>query len=282
MKKFLEALMNLFSKPLHEKLKEKHGDKLHICHFGMKEFNKIKRSADDPQFAPGGIKGKPRKTTTTTSSTTLDPNVSTSSSTTLPPSTGSAVLFLDFDGYTVRNTAWNYNQTEIVCAPARMTQSEQDAVLANVASDYSPFNITVTADEAVYNAANRMTRTRVVVTESWEWFGQAGGVAFLDSFTWGDDTPCFVFTSLLAYNVKYVSEAASHEGGHTMGLKHQSTYDASCKKTAEYNPGCCGEAPIMGVSYYQADGRWWDGPTSDCCTCRQIDFDVLKALLGLR
>jgi hypothetical protein len=104
-------------------------------------------------------------------------------------------------------------------------------------------------------------------------------VAFTNSFTWGDNTPCFVFTALHNYNLKNISEAASHEIGHTLGLSHQSAYDAVCNKTAEYNAGNgtgeIGWAPIMGVAYYRNVTLWHHGSSPWGCTYLQDDLGII-------
>ena len=97
-----------------------------------------------------------------------------------------AVLFLDFDGHTLDNTAWNYNGP-IVCDASGMTNTNIVSVFNRVAEDYRPFNINVTTDESKYLAAPIDRRIRVVLTVSHQWYGAAGGVAFVGSFTWGDD-----------------------------------------------------------------------------------------------
>ena len=108
--------------------------------------------------------------------------------------------------------------------------------------------------------------------------------SFINSFTWGDDTPCFVFSALLGYNVKNISEAASHEGGHTLGLYHQSSYDANCVKTSEYNygqgSGEIGWAPIMGVGYYKNLTLWHNGPNAYGCTNYQSDLSIITTSNG--
>jgi hypothetical protein len=155
-----------------------------------------------------------------------------------------------------------------------------------VTNDYSPFNVIVTTDESVYNSANMAKRTRVVITETWEWFGQAGGVSFIGSFTWGSNTPCFVFSSLLNYNVKTIAEACSHEAGHTIGLRHQSVYDANCVKLSEYNygqgTGETGWAPIMGVGYNENLTLWHKGPNSISCSTIQDDIATIASVVGFK
>lgn len=195
----------------------------------------------------------------------------------------SAVIFLDFDGHTVTGTSWNYNGP-IVCGASGLNNTQITEVFNRVAEDYRPFNINVTTDSTKYLAAPAIKRMRVILTVSSSWYGSAGGVAFVGSFTWGDDTPCFIFTALLNYNVKYISEAASHEPGHTLSLYHQSTYDSNCVKISDYNygqgTGEIGWAPIMGVGYYQNFTLWNNGPNSFGCTNYQSDLDVLTTVNG--
>jgi hypothetical protein len=189
----------------------------------------------------------------------------------------SAVIFLDFDGQTVDNGNWSAGP--IVCAPSGLNTAQMTEVFNRVAEDYRPFNINVTTDSTKYFAAPFLTRMRVVVTITYEWYGPAGGVAYVGSFSWGDDTPCFVFSSQLALNAKYVAEASSHEAGHTFGLFHQSVYNGSCVKTAEYHPGTgageIGWAPIMGVGYSKNLTLWNNGPNSNGCTNYQNDLDII-------
>ncbi len=192
----------------------------------------------------------------------------------------SAVILLDFDGHTVSGTSWNYNGP-IVCDPSGLDETKTLQVFNRVAEDYRPFNINVTTDESKYNAAPANQRMRVIITVSSSWYGSAGGVAFVNSFKWGDNTPCFVFSALLNYNAKNIAEAASHEAGHTLGLYHQANYDANCVKISDYHQGTgsgeIGWAPIMGVGYYRNFTLWHNGPNSGGCNNIQSDLDVITA-----
>lgn len=195
----------------------------------------------------------------------------------------SAVIFLDFDGHLVQGTSWNYNGP-FYCDGANMNTAQVTEVFNRVAEDYRPFNINVTTDSAVYEAAPARQRTRVVLTTSSSWYGTAGGVAFTHSFTWGDNTPCFVFTALHKYNLKNIAEATAHEIGHTLGLNHQSSYDATCNKTAEYNPGTgtgeTGWAPIMGVGYYRNLTLWHFGTNPWGCSYMQDDLGIITSAMN--
>ena len=190
-----------------------------------------------------------------------------------------AVLFLDFDGHTVAGTMWNSNGT-FTCNPSGLTDAAILQVFNRVSEDYRPFNINITTNETVYNQAPATKRTRIVVTTSHEWYStSAGGVAFMNSFTWGDNTPCFVFSALQSYNPKNIAEAASHEAGHTLGLRHQSVYSTTCTKVSDYHWGAgsgeIGWAPIMGAAYNRNMSLWNNGPSSLGCSVIQSDLSII-------
>lgn len=259
----LAACSKTIDKPAEPTTVAAHPAEFETCKFGITQFNMVKRPTvinDDAS------RGKPVKLTSGTSS-------------------NNSVILLDFDGCTISGTSWNWNG-DIVAAPANLTTTQIEEIFKRVSNDYSPFNIIVTTDEAVYTAANINKRMRVVLTETWEWFGQSGGVAYVNSFTWGNNTPCFVFTSLLNYGTKYIAEAASHEAGHTIGLYHQSSYDATGAKTSEYNRGQgtgeIGWAPIMGVGYYENLTLWHNGPNSNGYNSYQDDIAIIKNAVGTK
>jgi hypothetical protein len=195
----------------------------------------------------------------------------------------SAVIFLDFDGQTVDNTSWN-TSGPIYCGASGLTNSQITEIFNRVSEDYRPFNVNITTDSTVYWAAPSDMRIRVILTVTSSWYGSAGGVSFVGSFTWGDNTPAFVFTALLNYNTKNIAEAAAHEAGHTLGLYHQASYDANCNKISDYNSGQgTGEiawAPIMGVGYSKNFTLWNNGPNSFGCSNYQSDLDVITSVNG--
>ena len=254
---FLAACTKTIDKPL---LPIKDGEKIR-CDFGMEEFNLVKR----PPVVQGGM--------------------SPTGSVGARSLTDDGVVYLDFDGQLVTNTAWNY-AGDINCSSANLTASEISAIVERVSNDYSPFNIVVTTSETVFNAAPANKKIRVIITESWEWYGLAGGTAIVNSFTWGNDTPCFIFSSLLNYSTKKIAEAVSHEAGHTLGLHHQAVYDANCVKISEYNDGQgsgeTGWAPIMGVGYNKNLTLWHKGPNAESCTTIQDDAAQIAAIVGYK
>lgn len=234
-----------------------------VCDFGIHVFNRARRAPSQNMYS-----GKKKSRNGSQSTTASD-----------------ATILLDFDGYTVNNTVWNIKGT-INAAPANLTEAEVDKIMERVSEDFSPFDVVVTTDEAVYNATNPYKRVRAVITETWEWFGLAGGVSYNGSFSWGDNTPCFIFSTLLSYNEKYISEAISHEVGHTLGLLHQAVYDGACTFISEYNQGIgegvTGWAPIMGVGYYRNVTTWHKGPTVFGCNSIQDDVAIISKVLGMQ
>ena len=141
-----------------------------------------------------------------------------------------ATVYLDFDGQYVSGTSWNWIG-DIEAKPADLTPVAINEIFNRVAEDFRIFDLNITTDSNVFLSAPRSQRMRVIITPTSSWYGSAGGVSYVESFTWGDDTPAWVFSQLLNNNIKYIAEACSHETGHTLGLQHQSTYNASCGKT---------------------------------------------------
>jgi len=191
-----------------------------------------------------------------------------------------AIIFLDFDGQNVSGTNWNM-EGPLYCGPSNLNAAQITEIFNRVAEDYRPFNINVSTDSNAYKTAPIDRRMRVILTITSDWYGTAGGVAYTNSFTWGNNTPCFVFTALHKYNIKNIAEAASHEAGHTLGLRHQAVYDTSCRKISDYNSGTgsgiAGWAPIMGVGYYRNKTTWHYGPNPYGCANEQDDLAIITS-----
>jgi hypothetical protein len=190
-----------------------------------------------------------------------------------------ATIFLDFDGQLVRATVWNWDQHQIDAQPCDLSTNKIIEIFNRVAEDFRIFNLNITTDSSVYAATDPLKRLRMIVTPTWSWYGEAGGVAYIGSFNWGDDTPGWVFSGLLQNNPKFIAEAISHEVGHAMGLHHQSYYDSNCVKLDEYAPGTgAGElswAPIMGLGYFHNITTWYTGKSAEDCSIIQNDIEII-------
>lgn len=183
-----------------------------------------------------------------------------------------AVAYLDMDGEVVSGTPWNggypivANGVAQTMGPAQLTE-----IWERVAEDFAPFAINVTTEESVYLAASPASRIRCIITPDNEWFGSAGGVAYIGSFTWTGDTPCWVFSDLLSNNPRYIAEASSHEVGHTVGLRHDGRTSPSEAYYAGHGAGATGWAPIMGVGYYKPLVQWSRG---EYANANQLEDDL--------
>jgi hypothetical protein len=190
-----------------------------------------------------------------------------------------ATVFLDFDGQYISGTSWNWSGP-IDAQPSGFNDAAITEIFNRVAEDFRPFNLNITTDSVYYQNAPVNKRIRIIITPTSQWYGAAGGVSYVGSFAWGDNTPGWVFSALLNNNIKYVAEAASHETGHTLGLQHQSSFDANCVKTAEYSGGQgsgeIGWAPVMGVGYYKNVTTWHIGPNTIGCNSIQNDFEIIN------
>jgi hypothetical protein len=196
-----------------------------------------------------------------------------------------ATIFLDFDGHQVQSTVWN-GGASFYCSPSGMTDPQITEAFNRVAEDFRPFDINITTDSTVFLAAPLTKRIRIIVTITSSWYPGVGGIAWVGSFTWGDDTPAFVFSDLLGpYSPKMVGECCSHESGHALGLSHQSKYGTDCTTPVEpYNSGAgsgeTGWSPIMGNSYYRNMSNWNNGPTPYGCTAVQDNLSIIATQNG--
>ncbi|HKR58683.1 MAG TPA: M12 family metallo-peptidase, partial [Pyrinomonadaceae bacterium] len=184
----------------------------------------------------------------------------------------SKVIYLDFNGHTTTQTPWNTSFPSTITSgsfdldgnASAFNNAEMDRVQLiwqRVAEDYLPFGVDVTTQDPGVEALRKSDSAdgyygvRVVISPT-NWYNiNAGGVAYVGSFNWNTDTPCFVFTGQLGSgHEKYTAEAISHEAGHTLGLLHDGKTDGTA-----YYQGQGNWASIMGVGYYKNIVQWSKG-----------------------
>lgn len=208
------------------------------------------------------------------------------------------VIYLDFNGETIAGTAWNNSSTgasfyaspyDSDGVPSVFSPAEHDAIQGiwlAVAEDYAPFDIDVTTQAPDPAAITRSSSsdtvygTRALISNTTAVYNSCGcgGVAYVGTF---DTTsshayyqPAWVFTQGVGTSVKTVAEAASHEVGHNLGLRH----DGSA--TSGYYAGHANWAPIMGVGYYRPITQFSAGEYGGA-TNPENDFDVIAANGGV-
>jgi hypothetical protein len=199
-----------------------------------------------------------------------------------------ATLYIDFDGDfslapwggSVPGTTPAFDLDGNPSAFSPFELSEIQEIWASVAEKYSPFNINVST-VAPPVLSNRVA-CRVVVGGDGAWFGNAGGVAYVDAFTNGASNTAWTFSAVYP-DSRWVAEVTAHEAGHMFGLEHQSLFDASGNKLAEYYAGDGISAPIMGSGDSAPRGTWWSGPSSNGPLSIQSDLTTLaRAENGFR
>jgi len=159
-----------------------------------------------------------------------------------------AVVYMDFDGEVVSGTRW-VNGGTINAEESGHTETQIRQIWADVSEDMRPFDINVTTDRAVFDAAPVNRRMQCIVTPTTDAQPGAGGVAYLNSFYDGTDGPCWCFN----LGGSSTAMTISHEVGHTFGLRHDGL------NAAEYHPGNGTWGPIMGAPFGNSVVSWSKG-----------------------
>lgn len=183
----------------------------------------------------------------------------------------SRVIYLDFDGHDASTTVWGGTLGTVPMArpfdtdgnPYTFSGAERTSIQyiwSRVAEDYLQYDIDVTTEEppvgVLINSGTGRYGVRVGIGgDSSDWYGSAGGVAYLNSFDDNQDLPCWVFPKSLGDDEKNIAEACSHEAGHTLGLSH----DGRTSPVEDYYTGHGNWAPIMGVGYSKSIVQWSQG-----------------------
>jgi hypothetical protein len=167
-------------------------------------------------------------------------------------STSGHVLYLDFDGEEVTGDWWNTDSgvATINALPHPRANDEAfvTAVWLRVVEDFAPFDIVVTTDEAVYQAAIASEQyLHMIITPTDDAAPGYGGVANIGSYSDRDTGIAWTF------NQDEYSCAAtiSHEAGHAFGLSHDGPGPVPFVAyygghNTAYSPGW---APIMGAPW---------------------------------
>jgi len=167
----------------------------------------------------------------------------------LPGATG--VIYLDFDGEQGPCPGGG----DFDAAPSTASNAQIFEVWKRVVEDFQGFNLNITTDRAIFDAAPRGSRQHVVISPTNTAAPTAGGVAYIGSYNWPNDTVCWAFYS----TGKTSAEVISHEVGHTLNLSHDGRTIPSEGYYAGHGNGATGWAPIMGVGYYENLTQWSKG-----------------------
>lgn len=187
-------------------------------------------------------------------------------------------IYLDFDGHTTsgQNWNWSFNGGNDINTPAYDTNGSAgfsngeldriQQIYLRVAEDFAPFNLNVTTQEPPVDDlqwsffGDTRWGVRVVIGGDGDWYGNAGGVAYVGSFGNYEDVPTFVFSDRFG-SAKSIAEAASHEAGHTLGLYHDGV-SGGPGYYGGHGDGPTSWGPLMGVGYYTELTQWSSGEYS--------------------
>jgi len=171
----------------------------------------------------------------------------------LPGATG--VIYLDFDGEKGPFLNWG----DFDAAAPGVSNEEVHLVWRMVCEDFQPFDLNITTDRKVFDAASPGRRQHVIITPTTTASPASGGVAYVGSFNWTADIPCWAFYSV----GKYCAEVVSHEAGHALGLSHDGRTVPVEDYYLGHGSGETGWAPIMGAGYYENVTQWSKGEYLD-------------------
>ena len=189
-----------------------------------------------------------------------------------------ATIYLDFDGETVSGTSWAGGAT-INALPARMDAAQIEETWRRVSNHFAVFDVNVTTDRAVYDAAPATRKTHCVVTPTTDAAPGAGGVAYLDSFT-NPSTLTKVCWTFVDDRPDYAALVCSHEVGHTLGLRHHGRVASGSLAREEYylghGSGETGWGPFMGAPYGKNLLQWSKGEYARANNSAQDDLAVVS------
>ncbi len=163
------------------------------------------------------------------------------------------IIYIDFDGELVTNTSWHSSGT-IDAQATNYSDEKITNIWRIMAEDFAPFNVNVTTNRALFDAAPNNQRIMCIFTPTKDAAPTAGGVAYLNSFSSSGNEPCWVYNS----DTRSAGETGSHEVGHTLGLSHDGT-----KSGTTYYSGHGEWSPIMGWSVNKTLGHWSIGEYND-------------------
>lgn len=201
-------------------------------------------------------------------------------------------VYLNFKGATVTGTIWNSSVSSFKMKPYSEdadTSTFNAAEIATIAEvwaemseDYAPFDIDVTTEKPASfgpNVGHVLFSPRKDANGRYIYEYDAGGVAYVD--VWGASDfkyyqPALVFPEGVP-GAKNMTEAASHELGHNLGLSHDGT--PTLGYYAGHGSGLVSWAPIMGVGYNANVSQWSKGEYSGANN-QEDDIAIITAKLS--
>ncbi len=160
-----------------------------------------------------------------------------------------AVVYLDFNGGPGPWIGWG----NFVALPSGATNAQIRDVWQRVAEDYQGFNVNITTDIKVFNAATPNSRQHTMITPTNTAAPGAGGVAYENSFNTSADEVNWAFYTTGKTPRKCARMRSATPSGFPTWARTSRTVRAAPRTvntTSGQGSGDVGWAPIMGAGYY--------------------------------
>ncbi len=215
-------------------------------------------------------------------------------------------IYLDFNGGIVAGTAWNSSEG-VASWDVKVWSQDTDRTTFNdaeqawmkkvwqrISEDYAPFDVDVTTDVAYDPDIYTGNKDRVgwlMICEQTDNNNVAlphsgsGGVAYVGVF--GNSSyspnyqPAWVSSTNGGGSESIISEAASHEMGHNMGLSHDTTNANPNGYYGGHGSGNISWGPIMGTGYNRNVSQWSKGEYYDA-NLLQDDLSTISGRVAYR
>jgi hypothetical protein len=126
-----------------------------------------------------------------------------------------AIILIDFNGSKVDYNVWEIDSVE----NAGIGQDSQSLAFDTVVQDFRMFPVTITTNEQTFLKSPLKLKIRAIVTTTYSFSPEMGGVAMQGSI--GMNIDCFIFSPNVSYSPRLIGHTIAHEVGHIMGLRHQ-------------------------------------------------------------
>ena len=177
------------------------------------------------------------------------------------------------------------------CPAPLLSQDQKDEIVRLVSDEFSPFNIRITTDAAVFADYPRQNKQMCLITTTPAVIGYSSETGGVSPFAGvGFRLPgdfAFAFSSQVANDPHGVAAIVAHESAHLLGLGHQHLFSETCGFLTEYHPGFgfgpLAFNPLMGDGFGDGINNWFAQVCpSPVYGVPQNDYDLINSQVIIR